>query len=84
MSIEKEQVIAQFKALQAQMPGFEVVEDDRGALLIHNKDDRPNMSYIGWTENVRGMEFVARKRGGRDKPFWTLDEALAYFKGGSQ
>lgn len=83
MSIEKEQIVAQFKALQAQMPGFEFVEDDRGALLIHNKDDRPNMSYIGWAENVRGMEFVARKRGGRDENFWTLGEALAYLRGES-
>ena len=80
MSIEKEQVVAQFKALQAQMPGFEVVKHDYGALLIHNKDDRPNMSYIGWTEDAKGMEFVARKKGGRDEDFWTLGEALAYLR----
>lgn len=79
MSARFDSTVEQFTNLMdCRFQGYELVRDEYGVSLIKDKDDRPNMSYLAWTEGVRGAEFSCKKNGGIEKDFWDLPSAIAY------
>jgi hypothetical protein len=61
--------------LQIELFDHELIQRGKCFLLKRGKD------HIGRDQGVRGQEFFARKmsKSISEKPFWTLQEALAYY-----